>query len=62
VTKIGSAYSVMACQSNGKLGIAYEEKTYYPDSGCGYTIVYECFDIDKITGGKYALDKKKVKK
>lgn len=62
VTKIGSAYSVMACQSNGKLGIAYEEKTYYPDSGCGYTIVYECFDIDEITGGKYALDKKKVKK
>lgn len=62
VTKIGSAYSVMACQSNGKLGIAYEEKTYYPDSGCGYTIVYNCFDVEEITGGRYALDAKRIKK
>ena len=62
VTKIGSAYSVMACQSNGKLGIAYEEKTYYPDSGCGYTIVYDCFDVEEITSGKYALDTKRIKK
>ncbi len=62
VTGKGSAYSAMAVQSNGKLGFAYEEKTYYPDSGCGYTIVYDCFDVEEITGGRYALDAKKIKK
>ena len=62
ITRIGSAYSVMAWQSNGKLGVAYEEKTYYSDSGYGYTIVYDCFDVEEITSGKYALDAKRTKK
>ena len=55
VTNIGSAYSVMAQLSDGKVGIMYEEKTYYPTSGAGYTLVYDAFTIDQITDGKYSL-------
>lgn len=62
LTRIGSAYSVMAWQTNGKLGVAYEEKTYYPNSGCGYTIVYDCFDVEEVTGGKYTLDTRRQRK
>ena len=58
-TGIGSAYSVMALQSNGKVGFMFEEKTYYPTSGAGYTIVYNAYTIDEITGGKYSLYSKK---
>lgn len=54
-TNIGSAYSVMALQSNGKVGFMYEEKTYYPTSGAGYTIVYNAYTIDEITSGAYSL-------
>lgn len=52
-TKIGSAYSVMAMQADGKVGFMYEEKTYYPTSGAGYTIVYNAYSIEDITDGKY---------
>ena len=57
-TKIGSAYSVMAQLSNGKVGFMYEEKTYYPTSGAGYTIVYDAYTIEEITDGKYTLNLK----
>lgn len=57
-TDIGSAYSVMARLSNGKVGFMYEEKTYYPTSGAGYTIVYDAYTIEEITDGKYTLNLK----
>ena len=59
VTDIGSAYSVMALQSNDKVGFMFEEKTYYPTSGAGYTIVYNAYTIEEITDGKYSLYKNK---
>lgn len=52
-TEIGSAYSVMALLGNGKVGFAYEEKTYYQTSGMGYTIVYDAYSVEEITGGEY---------
>ena len=57
-TKIGSAYSVMAMQTDGKVGFMYEEKTYYPTSGAGYTIVYNAYSVEDITDGKYISLKK----
>ena len=57
-TGIGSAYSVMAFQSNGKIGFMFEEKTYYPTSGAGYTIVYNAYTVEEITAGAYTLDTK----
>ena len=62
LTDIGSAYSVMAWQTDDKLGVAYEEKTYYPNSGCGYTIVYECCSVEDLTSGAYTYDKRKNRK
>lgn len=53
VTSLGSAYSVMALQKNSKVGFLFEEKTYYPTSGAGYTIVYDAFTIEEVTGGAY---------
>jgi sialidase-1 len=62
VTRIGSAYSVFAALANGNIGFAYEEKTYYPTSGAGYTIVYDAYSIEEITEGKYRLDEKAKKR
>ena len=59
LTDLGSAYSVMAWQTDDRLGVAYEEKTYYPDSGCGYTIVYESCSVEELTSGAYTYDKKR---
>ena len=61
-TGIGSAYSVMAMLANGRVGFAYEEKTYYPTSGAGYTIVYDAYSIEEITNGAYRLDEKAIRK
>lgn len=62
-TEIGSAYSVMALLQNGQVGFAYEEKTYYKTSGMGYTIVYDAYKIEEITGGAYrSVGKKSQKK
>lgn len=58
VTHIGSAYSVMALQTDGRIGFMFEEKTYYPTSGAGYTIIYEALDVEDITNGRYSLRKK----
>ena len=46
--------------SNGKVGFAYEEKTYYPTSGAGYTIVYDAYGVEEITEGAYILDQKAI--
>lgn len=61
-TDIGSAYSVMALLKNGQVGFAYEEKTYYKTSGMGYTIVYDAYQIEEITGGAYSAIDNKCKK
>jgi hypothetical protein len=56
VTTLNSAYSTMAWQKDNRLGFLYEEETYGKSNFAygGYTIVYECFDIEDITDGKYS--------
>ena len=55
VTTLNSAYSTMAWQRDNRLGFLYEEETHGASTLAygGYTIVYECFDIEDITDGKY---------
>ena len=52
----GSAYSTMTLQADGALAFIYEEDTY-GTSGGGYTIAYKAYTLEKITDGKYSLDK-----
>lgn len=54
VTDMGSAYSTMTVQADGRIGFLYEESTFKED----YTIVYKGLTIETITGGKYTLGKK----
>ena len=60
VTTLNSAYSTMAWQKDNRLGFLYEEETYGKSNFAygGYTIVYECFDIEDITDNKYKYRKK----
>ena len=58
VTDRGSAYSTMAVQSDGSLGFLFEEQTHCTDAGGGYTIVYDRFTIEEITGGRYRFAQK----
>lgn len=51
-----SAYSTMTLQADGALAFIYEEDTYCT-SGGGYTIAYKAYTLEKITDGKYSLDK-----
>ena len=59
VTTLNSAYSTMAWQRDNRLGFLYEEETHGASTLAygGYTIVYECFDIEDITEGKYKYRK-----
>ena len=59
VTTLNSAYSTMAWQRDNRLGFLYEEETHGASNLAygGYTIVYECFDIEDITDGKYKYRK-----
>ena len=59
VTTLNSAYSTMAWQKDNRLGFLYEEETYGKSNYAygGYTIVYECFDIEEITDNKYKYRK-----
>ena len=59
VTTLNSAYSTMAWQKDNRLGLLYEEETYGKSNYAygGYTIVYECFDIEDITNGEYKYRK-----
>lgn len=61
VTKLGSAYSTMSWQKNNRLAFFYEEETYSPWTGGGYTLVYESFSIEDLTDGKYEYNKKLAK-
>lgn len=36
-----------------------EENTYYPKDSMGYTIIFDRYTIEQITGGKYVPDIKK---
>ena len=59
VTTLNSAYSTMAWQADNRLGFLYEEESHGKSDLAygGYTIVYECFDIEDITDGKYRYSK-----
>lgn len=59
VTTLNSAYSTMTWQKDNRLGFLYEEETHGASSLAygGYTIVYECFDIEDLTEGKYTYRK-----
>ncbi|MBQ5736923.1 MAG: exo-alpha-sialidase [Alistipes sp.] len=59
VTTLNSAYSTMAWQRDNRLGFLYEEETHGASTLAygGYTIVYECFDIEVLTDGKYSFRK-----
>ena len=59
VTTLNSAYSTMAWQRDNRLGFLYEEETHGASTLAygGYTIVYECFDIEDITEGEYKYRK-----
>lgn len=59
VSTINSAYSTMAWQKDNRLGFLYEEETHGASTLAygGYTIVYECFDIEDLTEGKYTYRK-----
>ena len=59
VTTLNSAYSTMTWQKDNRLGFLYEEETHGKSNFAygGYTIVYECFDIETITEGKYRFRK-----
>ena len=59
VTTLNSAYSTMAWQKDNRLAFLYEEETHGKSNFAygGYTIVYECFEIEDITDGKYSYRK-----
>lgn len=59
VTTLNSAYSTMTWQKDNRLGFLYEEETHGASSLAygGYTIVYECFDVEELTDGKYTYRK-----
>ena len=59
VTTLNSAYSTMAWQRDNRLGFLYEEETHGASTLAygGYTIVYECFNIEDITEGEYKYRK-----
>ena len=59
ITTLNSAYSTMAWQKDNRLGFLYEEETHGSSNLAygGYTIVYECFDIEDLTDGKYTYRK-----
>ncbi|MBO7199669.1 MAG: exo-alpha-sialidase [Alistipes sp.] len=59
VTNLNSAYSTMAWQKDNRLAFLYEEETHGKSNFAygGYTIVYECFEIEDITDGKYSYRK-----
>ena len=59
VTTLNSAYSTMTWQRDNRLGFLYEEETHGTSNLAygGYTIVYECFDVETLTDGKYTYRK-----
>jgi Neuraminidase (sialidase) len=59
ISTLNSAYSTMTWQSDNRLGFLYEEETHGTSNLAygGYTIVYECFDIEDLTDGKYTYRK-----
>ena len=55
-TKLNSAYSTMALQSDNTIGFLFEETTHCEgNSGYGgYTIVYDNYSVEFLTDGKYS--------
>lgn len=51
VSNIGSGYSTMTLQHDGRIGFLYEEDVH----GCGYSIVYAPITLSEITDGQWEL-------
>lgn len=47
VTSLGSAYSTMVQQADGRIAFFYEEEPQY------YQMIYKAIDLSEITGGKF---------
>ena len=60
-TTLPSAYSTMTLQADNTIGFLFEEETHCSSWGGGYTIKYQKYAIEDITGGAYKFDKKNVK-
>ena len=54
VSSLGSAYSTMIMQDNGRIAFMYEEETF----GKEYTNVFRQITLEEITGGKYSYNRK----
>lgn len=57
-----SAYSTMVLQSDNSIGFLYEERELYDRCGGGYSIVYDNFSVEQITGGRYVINPRAGKK
>lgn len=51
---IGSAYSTMCMQADGRIAFFYEESTY----GVDYTLLYRPYTLEQLTDSLYAYDDK----
>ena len=60
-TTLPSAYSTMTLQADHTIGFLFEEETHCSSWGGGYTIKYQKYAIEDITGGAYKFDKTNVK-
>lgn len=51
-SEMGSAYSTMCMQADGRLAFFYEESTH----GADYTLIYKPYTLEQITDSLYAFD------
>lgn len=51
ISELGSAYSTMVLQNDGKVAFMYEESTY----GAEFTIIYRPLTVEEITKNAYSL-------
>ena len=57
-TNLGSAYSTMILQKDKTVGFLFEEETHCNTQGGGYTIVYQNYTIEQLTGNQYSYRKR----
>lgn len=58
LSTLESAYSTMCLQRDGRVAVLYEEGTYNPWEGGGYTIIFDSYSIEELTAGAYRYDKR----
>lgn len=49
ISNMSSAYSTMVPQTDGRIGVFFEELTY----GAGYSMVYDAYTMEQLTENKY---------